>query len=339
MSHPLPTLLNMENFIGLTILVGAAALAAAVFVAVQRKRDASDTRPLIEAQSLRLDRLADALNRQTRDEGDLRGDLSRTREVLESLRARAEERQRAEEDGWQAIRRLEAVLLGSAARGRAGENLLHEALSSLPPGMVLRDFQVNGKRVEFALIVPDGRRLPIDSKWAALREIETLEDTEDPVARESAARRVEEEVSRRAREVASYLDSSLTTPFAVACVPDAAYAACRRAHAEAFSRGVVLVPYSTALPVLLSLFSLAARYGGSGDGRECLAELETLLDSVEQTLENKVARAAAMLTNAADELRTQVGRARGAVARGRGIAGGPARALGQPAERVKLTSL
>lgn len=330
----------METFIALTLIVGVAALAAAVLIAVRKLGTGSrETRPLIEAQSLRLDRVADALNRQVRDEQDLRGDLSRTREVLESLRVRAEERQRAEEDGWQVIHRLEAVLLGSASRGRAGENLLHEALSSLPPGMVIRDFQVNGKRVEFALVVPDGRRLPIDSKWAALREIETLESEDDPVAREVAARRVEEEISRRAREVATYLDPSLTTPFAVACVPDAAYAACRRAHADAFSRGVVLVPYSTALPVLLSLFALAARYGGGGDGRESLAELEGLLDSVEQTLENKVARAATMLTNAADELRTQVGRARGAVARGRGITSDAGAALDQPAQKLELRSL
>lgn len=330
----------METLIALTLLVGVAAVAAAVLIAVKKLGAGNrDTRPLIEAQSLRLDRVADALNRQVRDEQDLRGDLTRTREVLESLRVRAEERQRAEEDGWQVIHRLEAVLLGSASRGRAGENILHEALSSLPPGMVIRDFQVNGKRVEFALVVPDGRRLPIDSKWAALREIETLEGEDDPVAREVAARRVEEEISRRAREVSTYLDPSLTTPFAVACVPDAAYAACRRAHADAFSRGVVLVPYSTALPVLLSLFALAARYGGGGDGRESLAELEGLLDSVEQTLENKVARAATMLTNAADELRTQVGRARGAVARGRGITSDAGAALDQPAQKLELRSL
>jgi hypothetical protein len=328
----------MSTFTGVAILVGAAVVAAAIVV-VARRQASADPRPLLEAQSLRLDRLSDALTRQARDEGDLRGDLSRTREILESLRSRAEERQRTEEDGWQAIRRLEAVLLGSAARGRAGENLLHEALSSLPPGMVLRDFQVNGKRVEFALVVPDGRRLPIDSKWAALRDIETLEEAEDPAVREAAARRVEDEVSRRAREVASYLDGSLTTPFAVACIPDAAYAACRRAHADAFARGVVLAPYSTALPVLLSLFALAARYGGNGDAVACLADLEKLLDSVEQTLENKVARAAAMLTNAADELRTQVGRARGALARGRGLTGTEDDPGGEPAEPLQLRSL
>jgi DNA anti-recombination protein RmuC len=327
----------MSTFTGFAILVGAAVVAGAILVAVRRQASADPT-ALLEAQSLRLDRLSDALTRQSRDEGDLRGDLSRTREILESLRSRTEERQRAEEDGWQAIRRLEAVLLGSAARGRAGENLLHEALSSLPPGMVLRD-QVNGKRVEFALVVPDGRRLPVDSKWAALREVETLEEADDPVVREAASRRVEEEISRRAREVASYIDGSLTTPFAVACIPDAAYAACRRAHADAFARGVVLVPYSTALPVLLSLFALAARHGGNGNAAECLADLETLLDAVEQTLENKVARAATMLTNAADELRTQVGRARGAVARGRGLTAAQEDRLDDGAEPLQLRSL
>jgi DNA recombination protein RmuC len=323
------------------VLAGAAAFAAVLTWTSLRRQyaDRTSLTPLVEAQSLRIDRLVDVLNRQAADERDLRSDVGRAREALESLRVRDQERRRAEEDGWQAIRRLEAVLLGSAARGRAGENLLHEALSSLPPGMVIRDFQVNGKRVEFALVVPDGRRMPIDSKWAALREIEILDQEEDLGAREAAARRVEEEIARRAREVASYLDPSLTTPFAVACIPDAAYAACRRAHADAFGRGVVLVPYSTALPVLLSLFALAARFGGVADGRECLAEVEVLLDSVEQTLENKVARAATMLTNAADELRTHVGRARGAVARGRGIESGRGHANEQPAQSRRLTSL
>ena len=81
-------------------------------------------------------------------------------------------------------------------------------------------------------------------------------------------RRAETEILvARAREVAAYLEPNLTTPFAVACVPDAAYAACRRAHGEAFGRGVVLVPYSTALPVMLALYALAARHGGAADAQ------------------------------------------------------------------------
>ena len=109
----------------------------------------------------------------------------------------------------------------------------------------------------------------------------------------------------RAREVAAYLDPAITAPVAVAAVPDAAYRVLRRAHADAFSRGVVIVPYSSALPVLLFLYSLVARYGSAGDVQGCLTELSTLLEVMESVLENKLTRAATMLSNGADELRAR----------------------------------
>lgn len=276
-------------------------------------------------------RLTDAVTRQGADDREVRGDLGRVRELVEGLRAGADARARAEAPIWDAVRRLEAVLAGGGARGRAGENLLDEALSHLPPGMLVRDFSVGGRRVEFALALPDGRRLPVDSKWTAVRELEALEAEEDPRAREALCRRVEDEVARRAREVEGYLDPSLTTPFAVACVPDAAFAVCRKAHADAFVGGVVIVPYSSALPVLLSLHVLASRYGGVSDVRDCLAELDSVLGAMEQTLEHKVARASTMLTNAGHDWRTQIGRARGALARARA---GSAEVLPHPPREV-----
>jgi hypothetical protein len=127
-------------------------------------------------------------------------------------------------------------------------------------------------------------------------------------------------VAARAREVAQYLDPALTAPVAVAAVPDAAYAVLRRAHADAFARGVVIVPYSTALPVLLFLYSIVHRFGDADDARAALEEVAALLDGMEGVLENKVARAATMLGNAADELRSNLGKARGSVARGRAVA-------------------
>jgi hypothetical protein len=85
---------------------------------------------------------------------------------------------------------------------------------------------------------------------------------------------------------------------------------------------VILVSYASALPLVLSLYALASRYGRGDEVQGCLAELEGLVSAMELTLENKVARAATMLQNAADEWRTHVGRARGALARGRGASGG-----------------
>jgi hypothetical protein len=290
--------------------------AAGLALIASLRRRPEDPAALVRAE---VSRIADALARQTTDERELRGDMGRVRELVEGLRASAEARVRAEEPVWHAVRRIESVLAGRGARGRAGENLLEEALSHLPPGMLARDFSVGGRRVEFALVLPDGRRLPIDSKWTAVRELEELRSETDDQKRRLLCKRIEDEVARRAREVEAYLDPVLTTPFAVACVPDAAFAVCRKAHGDAFARGVILVPYASALPVLLSLYALGSRYGAGDQVQACLAELEGLISAMEQTLENKVARASTMLQNAADEWRTHVGRARGALARGRGV--------------------
>jgi hypothetical protein len=296
------------------MLAGLLVAAAVALIWALRRGSVPGEVGMVRAE---LARLSDAMSRQGADEREVRGDLGRVRELVEGLRAGADARVRAEAPVWEAVRRLEAVLAGGGARGRAGENLLDEALSHLPPGMLIRDFSVGGRRVEFALALPDGRRLPVDSKWTAVRELAALEAEEDAGSREALLRRVEDEVARRAREVRSYLDSSLTTPFAVACVPDSAFSACRKAHADAFVDGVVIVPYSSALPVLLTLYVLASRYGGASDVRDCLAEIESVLSAMEQTLEHKVARASTMLANAAQDWRTQVGRARGALARAR----------------------
>jgi hypothetical protein len=77
---------------------------------------------------------------------------------------------------------------------------------------------------------------------------------------------------------------------------------------------VIVVPYSMALPVLLFLYGIVARLGGAADLEACLADLVGVMDSVEAILENKVARATTMLANGTDELRGQIGRARGLLA-------------------------
>ncbi len=213
------------------------------------------------------------------------------------------------------MRRLATVMAGGSGTGRAGENVLREHLSSLPPSMLATDFRVGGKVVEFGLVLPDGRRLPIDSKWTGLAELEALEAAATPVDREACARQVERAVAIRAREVAQYLDPALTAPVAVAAIPDAAYGVLKRAHADAFSHGVVVVPYSTALPVVLFLYALVQRFGDAADVSASLAEVGTLLAAMEGVLENKFARAATMLANGSDELRSQLGKARGSIAR------------------------
>jgi len=306
--------------LGIALVALAVGLAVGVAIVALRPRQAGPAdlgrlEARLEVHAAELRRLADAaLVRDGAGEA-LRQEVAAARRALEELSLREQERRAALAEDREIVRRLASVLAGGAAKGRSGENVLRELLAGLPPGMLETDFRVNGKVVEFGLVLPDGRRLPVDSKWPAPAELEALEGADDPAEREALAREVERVVARRAQEVAQYLDPSLTAPVAVAVVPDAVYGVLKRAHADAYARGVVIVPYGSALPILLFLYTLVARYGDAGDVRAALGEVEAVLRGIEEVIENKVQRASVMLSNAASELRAHVGRARGSLSR------------------------
>jgi hypothetical protein len=299
----------------LAIVVVAASVLLAVCAAASVLRRGIDSR--LTATDAELRRLGDAAVWRERTADSMRQEIAAFRGALDQMEARDEERRAREEEGWGVLHRVAAVLAGGQRAGKAGENVLREALAHLPPSMVVTDFRVNGRVVEFGLVLPDGKRLPIDSKWSADRELQGLAETTDPTERDRLVRVIERAVADRAREVCGYLDPAMTAPVGVAAVPDAAYAVLRRAHADAYRQGVIVIPYSMALPIALFLHGLVSRLGGAGDLRACLTEIGAVLDAMEATLENRVARASTMLSGAAEELRGQVGKARGSVARAR----------------------
>jgi DNA recombination protein RmuC len=298
------------------VVLGLIACALVVgWLAVGAFRRILDAR--LAATDAEVRRLTDASLLGDRGAREVRQEVSAVRQVLDRIQVREQERREREEQAWANLRRMSSVLSGSQRVGRAGERVLDEVLGSLPPSMLERDFRVNGRVVEFALVLPDGKRLPIDSKWPAERELQLLDGQAEGEERERAVVAVERIVARRAKEVSGYRDPSLTAPLAVAAVPDAAYAVLRRAHVDAYRLGVIVVPYSTALPIVLALHVLASRLGAVGDVQSCLADVGAVLDAMEATLENKLERASTMLANGTGELRGQVGQARTAVARAR----------------------
>lgn len=298
-------------------------LFAGLSLALLRRPAAADAgsdqvRQQLALQAAELRRIADGSVQRDLASEQVRAGLEGARRALDELRVREEERRSTETEQREVVRRLATVLAGGSAKGRSGEHILREHLSDLPPGMLVTDFRVNGKVVEFGLMLPDGKRLPIDSKWGAVAELEALEAATDPVERDACARAVEKAVVLRAKEVAQYLDPGVTAPVAVAAIPDAAYAALKRAHADAYAKGVVMVPYSSALPIVLFLYALVQRYGDAADVHAAVAELSGVLDTIEGVVENRFAKAATMLANGSDEMRSQLGKARGSLARARG---------------------
>jgi DNA recombination protein RmuC len=248
---------------------------------------------------------------------ELRDRLGQAQTLLEGVRSAVVARQEVEEDARRSLRRLEAVVAGSPARGAAGENILDEALRHLPPDMVQRSAWIKGRVVEFALRLPGGKLLPIDSKWTSGAALEEAARADlEPPRRAQLASQIERDVERRAREVSQYIDPAITAPFALAVVPDSAYATCRGAFAEAHRRHVIIVGYSMALPYLLAVYQMHLQFARTVDMENlqaCLMDVERHLDALEGTLENKLQRAVTMLGNSYQEGRQAVSRIRASV--------------------------
>jgi len=192
-------------------------------------------------------------------------DLLQAQNLVSQLRVELGERKKRDDEVAAAVRHLEAVLAGTPSKGAAGENILAEAFSQFPPGMVERNYRVGGKVVEFALVLGDGRRMPIDSKWPATSALERLMNEPDPEQRRRAAAEIQAAIKRKAREVSQYIDPRSTTDKAVAAVPDAAYAHCRELAFDAYRQGVILMPYSMLVPYVLNLYNLHLKYSRSVD--------------------------------------------------------------------------
>lgn len=267
-------------------------------------------------------------------------DLSEARLVVERLKVDAEERRRIEDDVQASARRIESVLLGSRTRGAAGENILQDAFRQFPPEMIDMNFRVNGKVVEYALVLANGKRLPIDSKWPSPDLLDRLGDATQDSSKESAVVLEVERVLRlKVRDVHQYIDPAATLAFAVAAVPDPVFNACRRAHLEAYREGVILMPYSMTIPYVLALFRLHLQYARSIDMENLEGYLQQIDDNVtalDRLLENNVARGSTMIQNAFTEAKRNLGSMRGALAAMRAMpeaAFDQEPALEEPAER------
>jgi hypothetical protein len=253
--------------------------------------------------------------------GDVKDSLSKdvadARKVLAELRARFEDSVKREDDIHAVTRRIERVLVGARTRGESGENILADALAEFPPEMTDRNFRVGGKVVEYAIVLPNKKRMPVDSKWSGIEVIERIQKETDPDRIKRLEGEVEKEVEKKVREVASYIDPVATTSIAIAAVPDAVYAFCKKVHIGAFKMGVLLMAYSMVVPYILALYHLHLQMARSIEFENIeayITRIERSLDEMDKILENRVARAGTLAANAYTEAKQIIGSMRAATA-------------------------
>jgi DNA recombination protein RmuC len=243
----------------------------------------------------------------------LRSEIAQTRELVAQIQAADQIRETREQEGREVLKRLETVLAGTKSRGTAGENILAGVLLQLPPELLEMNLTINNKPVEFALRLPHGRLLPIDSKWPALSALERLQDAEDPARRKALVEEIQSEVKKKVREVVKYLDPHRTIQLGVLAVPDAVFELCVEAHVEAFKQGIVIISYTQAIPYLLSLLQVVLRFGTEVDTARLSQALHTIGDALEKMdveVDGRLSRTITQLQNSREDLKGHLERAR-----------------------------
>jgi len=248
----------------------------------------------------------------------MRTELRSLGDTIAQLKTRQEERQRAENEYNTAvqgsIKNIESLFRGSKSKGAAGENLLREIFKNFPAEWIVFDYRIEGKPVEFGLKLADGRIMPMDSKIVALEEITRLETETDENVRQRLIKKAELEVAKKVKEVAAYIHPPVTYDQALMLIPDALYSILIDAHQQAYSRAVILLPYSMALPYILAFRNLHSRTLANYDEQQItgfLEDLDRILNEMEIVLENQVSRGSTMITNAYSEYKKLIGKVRG----------------------------
>ena len=259
----------------------------------------------------------------------LRSEITQTRELVAQIQAADQIREKHEREAWNVLKRLETVLAGTKSRGIAGENILGAILAQLPAELRETNLTINNKPVEFALRLPHGRLLPIDSKWPALSQLERLQEAEDPTLRRALADEIQGEVKKKIREVVKYLDPDRTIRLGVLAVPDAVFDLCVEVHVDAFKQGVIIISYTQAIPYLLSLLQVVLRFGTEIDTARLSQALTTIADALEKMdneVDGRLSRTITQLQNSREDLKAHLSRARQGV-RGLHVEAGPAELL------------
>jgi DNA recombination protein RmuC len=258
---------------------------------------------------------------------ELQARIEGAHRALAEVKALEQGRARQLDQAADSLKRLETIVAGSATRGAAGENILERALAQLPPDLLESNVAFGNKVVEYALRLPGGRYLPIDSKWTSVATIERLQACEDAEERRRLVEMVARDLRLKVREMGKYLDPERTLGFGLLAVPDGAY------DADGYREGVLVVPYSLALPYVLAVYRLTLRFGAAVDTSQLSAQLHGLADCVrrlEEEIEGRLSRTVVQLENSRDALRERAVEARRTTARVLESAEGEAEAAPPP---------
>jgi hypothetical protein len=149
---------------------------------------------------------------------------------------------------------FERVLLGPQSKGVLGEAMVRARLLQFPGDWIEHNVGFPDRtKVEFSLVTPDRRLVPIDSKWIGTPILDELGKQTDHQMHTLYIKFLEQEVKNRSREILKYIDEYRTLGFGIAAIPDPVFELTWKVHSELAKENIVVISYSLLVPYLLLL--------------------------------------------------------------------------------------
>jgi DNA anti-recombination protein RmuC len=202
------------------------------------------------------------------------------------------------------VRSIHDVMVGSYTKGKMGEQALEAALKLLSQmGRVKTKVPLGGGVVEYAVVLNDGKVLPIDSKFVANKELERLHNDETKVEEKAdLARTIRRKVQDKISEVQKYIDPDKTTPMAVLAVPDSVMEFLTDLVPEAAARSIILLGYSSIpqlIPYFIKIYGSFAVAKDAKKLQECIEKIQQQINSLgDDFFPNRFEKPLKMLTSA-----------------------------------------
>ncbi len=176
-------------------------------------------------------------------------------------------------------RRIHNHMIGSYQKGATGETLLRQILNDLMNiGFIRQDVPIGSRRVEYCAIFSDGKLLPIDSKVIASKDVEIFFDDEaTDDERKASKKKITDGLKKRLGDVSSYIDPTITLPYALMAVPDSIVPLSAELIPEAVSKNVMVVGYSSVPQLIVYFIKIHGFYSIQAD----VAELKDRLSAIQ----------------------------------------------------------
>ncbi|MFN7181117.1 MAG: DNA recombination protein RmuC [Planctomycetota bacterium] len=188
------------------------------------------------------------------------------------------------------IEELHTKLLGTQTRGQIGERVILEQLSAIPDRWLKRNVELDGKVVEFAILLGE-KFIPIDSK------VIEAKDEKDAI----------EKLLTRAGEIKKYTRSTRSLGFAIMAVPDSVREEAMKVYSK-LEPDIIIVPYTYLPYIVLFIIANKDRILTNLNSQEILKNLPNVPSALSEALKRveSAKREFSALQNRLNEIQTSL---------------------------------